>query len=357
LLLIADISGYTQFLQASELDHAKGILTDLLGVLVEQTRPPMVISRLEGDAVFSYGLSTRSVGGQTVVEMMEGTYVAFRRAIELIVLNTSCDCNACANVGSLDLKFFVHHGEFALQAIGERRELLGTAVNIAHRLTKNTVRATTGITAYTLWTDAAYRVLKLAELGNGWVPHVEIYDDVGRVDCWVQDMHPVWLEQRDLDDVALEPAEVIVARSIVIPLEPEIVWDRLADPAYRTVLMGTDRQDLQPAANGRTGQGAVFVCHHGARQTAQLVIGWRPFERVVTKDALPFPGGRSFIHVEYRLEPVSGGTRLTQAFGRPEGPAYARLATRIMGSMMRTRIDRDLEAFSRAVQSVGHMLL
>jgi hypothetical protein len=49
-LLIADITGYTQYLSESELEHAQETLTALLEVRVENTRPPLVISRLEGDA-------------------------------------------------------------------------------------------------------------------------------------------------------------------------------------------------------------------------------------------------------------------------------------------------------------------
>lgn len=351
MLLIADISGYTQFLKASELEHARGILTDLLGVLVEQTRPPLVISRLEGDAVFSYELAAPSVSGQTVVEMVEGTYVAFRKAIELIVLNTTCDCNACANVGSLDLKFFVHHGEFALQQIGDRRELLGTAVNIAHRLTKNSVKDRTGITAYTLWTADAFSALALAPLAQAWIPHVEVYDDVGQVDCWVQDMHPIWLQQRERSELKIDPDEVLVEASIVIPLPPELVWDRLADPAYRSVLMHAQRQEIQPAGSGRTGEGATFVCHHGSRVTPQVILEWQPFRRVVTKDLLPFPGGKTHILTEYRLDPVPEGTRLTQACARPSGPGWTRFAARRLAPLLQKGFDRDIVAFSRAIQA------
>src|SRR5919204_4994373 len=118
VLLIADITGYTIFLKDSELEHAQGILSDLLSVLVEGTRPPLTISRLEGDAVFSYGIDEGSVGGQTLVEMIEGTYVTFRRALEQMVLNTLCTCNACTDIGGVDLQVFVHPGGFLLQSIG-----------------------------------------------------------------------------------------------------------------------------------------------------------------------------------------------------------------------------------------------
>ena len=64
-LLIADITGYTAYLSASELEHAQGTLTALLELLIEHTRPPLIISRLAGDAVISYGLQDQFMQGQT----------------------------------------------------------------------------------------------------------------------------------------------------------------------------------------------------------------------------------------------------------------------------------------------------
>jgi hypothetical protein len=74
VLLIADITGYTVFLKESELEHAHGVLSDLLTVLVEGTRPPLAVSNLQGDAVFSYGIDTGAVSGQTFVEIIESIY-------------------------------------------------------------------------------------------------------------------------------------------------------------------------------------------------------------------------------------------------------------------------------------------
>ncbi|MEK6222145.1 MAG: hypothetical protein N2D54_07840, partial [Chloroflexota bacterium] len=53
-LILSDITGYTAYLSKSELDHAQGTLTDLLKAMIKNTLPPQVISKLEGDAVFSY---------------------------------------------------------------------------------------------------------------------------------------------------------------------------------------------------------------------------------------------------------------------------------------------------------------
>ncbi|MCH7478264.1 MAG: DUF2652 domain-containing protein, partial [SAR324 cluster bacterium] len=117
------ISGYTGYLNESELAHAEGTLTDLLQVLIDKPGPPLIISKLEGDAVFSYAFEGDAVSGQTFVELVEDTYVEFRKTVDLMVLNNSCQCNACANVSSLDLKFVIHHGEFLIQKVGKFEEL------------------------------------------------------------------------------------------------------------------------------------------------------------------------------------------------------------------------------------------
>ena len=164
-LLLADISGYTAFLNDSELEHARDTLTDLLGLLIDHTKPPLVLSKLEGDAVFSYTWGEESFkDGQTLVELIEATYVAFRRAIELMVMNNTCQCAACANVSTLDLKFIVHHGTFAQQELRGQAELVGTNVTLVHRLMKNHVKEKTGIAAYASYTDAAIQRLGVAVL-------------------------------------------------------------------------------------------------------------------------------------------------------------------------------------------------
>jgi hypothetical protein len=89
-LLIADITGYTRYLSESELEHAQETLTALLELLVENTRPPLVISRLAGYAVISYGLREDFFQGQTLIEKIEDTCVTFRKAIERLVLNNGC---------------------------------------------------------------------------------------------------------------------------------------------------------------------------------------------------------------------------------------------------------------------------
>ena len=51
-LLIADVSGYTAYLQATELEHAQSVLTDLIETIVGELTPTFSLVKIEGDAVF-----------------------------------------------------------------------------------------------------------------------------------------------------------------------------------------------------------------------------------------------------------------------------------------------------------------
>ncbi|MEJ2304676.1 MAG: DUF2652 domain-containing protein [Anaerolineales bacterium] len=245
-LLIADINGYTRYLSESELEHAQETLTALLELLVANTRPPLVISRLAGDAVISYGLREDFFQGQSFIEKIEDIYVTFRKAIERLVLNNTCRCNACANISSLDLKFFIHYGTFGIQHISDHDELVGSDINLLHRLLKNSVTEATGLRAYALYTDEAVRHLDVGDPGETMTPHLEAYEYLGEVRVWAQDMHAVWEEKRSATKVDF-PQERIWGRfEVRIDMPRERVWDYLIQPRFRTTLVGADRASDYP---------------------------------------------------------------------------------------------------------------
>jgi uncharacterized protein YndB with AHSA1/START domain len=355
LLLIADLTGYTTYLHDSELEHARGTLTALLEILVGGTRPPLTISRLEGDAVFSYGLDDFSLRGQTVLEMIESMYIAFRRAIDMMVMNTVCTCNACANIVGLDLKFFVHHGEFLTQDVAGYRDLVGSDVNVIHRLTKNTVSATTGVSAYALWTDAAVAATGIAPMAADWIAHAESYEDVGAVSCLIQDLHPVWSAATDRQLIDLD--DVFIDLSIDIAAPREVVWDRLADPVFRSVLFSSARQEIEGAVDGRTGTSSTFVCYHGGAMDRlglgrHIVVEWRPFERVVIRESLPLPGTPVHELQAFTLDETEAGkTRLRRMCGSLTGPGYKRVLARTMVGALRKQMIGGLDRFRAAVET------
>ncbi|HKY49117.1 MAG TPA: DUF2652 domain-containing protein, partial [Acidimicrobiia bacterium] len=69
-LVIADITGYTRYLRNTELEHAQDVLADLMETVVGRLRSVLRISKLEGDAAFSYGLDLE---GSVLLDVVEQT--------------------------------------------------------------------------------------------------------------------------------------------------------------------------------------------------------------------------------------------------------------------------------------------
>jgi len=185
--VIADISGYTSFVAKTELEHSHEILTELLELLVEKFTPLMVISKLEGDAVFAYTAESTFARGDTLLEFLESTYAAFRDKQVSMRHKTTCTCTACQNIPSLDLKFIAHHGDFIVQNIGTVRELVGSDVNLIHRLAKNHVSEATGWRAYMMFTEKCLDHLHL-NLDDTHV-QMEEYEHLGEIKTYNIDLH------------------------------------------------------------------------------------------------------------------------------------------------------------------------
>src|ERR1700730_17432814 len=114
--VIADISGYTHFVSSVELDHAQDIIADIMDTLVRALRPPFRLAKFEGDAAFVYALTDKVDGA-----LMQD-YFAFRKRLRSIKQASSCECQACSRMQSLDVKFVVHHGELVRQNMSRRRD-------------------------------------------------------------------------------------------------------------------------------------------------------------------------------------------------------------------------------------------
>src|SRR3972149_3333134 len=89
-LLLADISGYTSFVAATELEHSQDILSELLEVIVGKFKTLLTIHKLEGDAVFAYVPQEKIVRGEAILDLIEAVYVAFRARRDAVHHRTTC---------------------------------------------------------------------------------------------------------------------------------------------------------------------------------------------------------------------------------------------------------------------------
>jgi hypothetical protein len=185
VLVLADISGFTAFVTATELEHGPALVAELLGEVMRRLSPPLEIQEVEGDAVFALGPDRSLVPRANLLEALEQAFVAFRTRQRELQADDSCSCRACANVSSLDLKIVAHHGRFLRQLVGGRSQVAGADVILAHRLLKNGVRQER---AYLLLTEAAAQWLGLDTDQPDLALHVERYDHLGDVRCFVRDL-------------------------------------------------------------------------------------------------------------------------------------------------------------------------
>ena len=315
-LIISDITGYSKYVNESELEHARDSLAALLNILIDHTKSPLVLSKLEGDAVFSYAPAGGFLQGQSLLDMIESTYASFRKALELMVINTTCTCNACRNLPNLDLKFFVHFGSFMTQKLGTFTELVGNDVNLVHRLAKNHIKNETGFKAYAAFTQSVMEALGIEEFQNSLTPHRETFADVGEVQMHVHDMHKVWERLKDRVRIEVRPEEALVIIKYEFPVPPSLLWEYLTKPEYRVILLGASKLELRNQVQGRTGVDSVFYCYHGKMETPQLILDWRPFEQFTTDDANSWG---VTTRITCKLEPTHSGTRLINLMGKPRG--------------------------------------
>jgi hypothetical protein len=320
-LFVADITGYTAYLSGSELEHAQDSLRNLLQVLIENTKPPLVISRLEGDAVISYAPEGNYLQGQTIIESLERTYVAFRLAQQRMRLNTTCTCMACKNIPNLDLKFFVHYGEFMVQDLGPYKELIGNDVNLIHRILKNDVTNVYGVKAYILYTQNAVDALAIPELTDSLLSHTEPDEYLGQLHLLVQDLHPIWDRERDRQKVFVPPAEALFTIEEDFPIGPALLWDYLTKPEYRAILNNADGMEVENLSDGRTSSGSVYICAHGDAKIRHAIVDWQPFEYYTYESDGAIPGARN--HVTVYLHPLEKGTRVIGVCGKSFGDETA----------------------------------
>jgi hypothetical protein len=315
-LVLADISGYTAFLSKAELEHAQEILTDLLETIVDGFKTLLTIHKIEGDAVFGYARDAQLLRGETLLELIESTYIAFRQRTKNVRRHTDCGCRACSNISTLDLKFIVHHGDFATQNIGGRPELAGSDVNLAHRLLKNHVSEKTGWSAYALFSQPGLMQtgLQLADIMNS----TEEYEHLGEVQICALDLHQRYETLMRQRHIEVDEKDAFLSISQVIRATPPVLWDWMNEPGKRALYSGQpERLKFLPVErpNGRSGVGATTHCVHGKNtEMRELVLDWKPFDYYTVEQNSGLMG---VIQTTWRLEPVDA--EHTRIIGRLKG--------------------------------------
>lgn len=311
-LMLADLSGYTEYVAASEPEHAPAMAGDLVESVVKQLRPAFRLEKLEGDAAFLLAPADALAGTQ-LLDAIDAAYDAFSRRVESLKQGTTCDCESCRRVPDLDLKFVVHIGSVTRHRVAGRDEVAGTDAILVHRLLKASTPAALGLSRYVLLTDASLEALGLSPERVGGHAAVESFEYLGEVP-----VHVLPLGDNVAPATWTAPARRPLAEAeLAMAAPPMTVWEELTSPVRRPGWEGDLELEEHEAA--RRGVGTMTSCVANRLKTLEEILEWQPFDGFVRRAAVD---GIGRVTAEHRLTPTPDGTQ-TELRVRWFGPRAA----------------------------------
>jgi len=178
-ILIPDISGFTEFITTTELEHGAHAINMLIDAIVQEVGDEYEVSEIEGDAVLLI-----KKGPAPTQDELESIclriFNAFHFRRKFMQQHNICPCGACQAIINLTLKFVAHHGPVAEITVGRFIKQSGPAMIVAHRLLKNSINNH----EYLLVTDQLLQQVTNTSdpIEMEWAHSSEEYPSIGTVD-------------------------------------------------------------------------------------------------------------------------------------------------------------------------------
>jgi len=182
VLLIADISGYTNYMHwnRSHLAHAQQTVAGLLESVIDAGKG-LKLAKLEGDAAFFWEPDGNAK--VLVCDRLSRMRQSFLARRERFKTDIACECACCSQLDKLSLKFVVHQGEVAEQRVKRNVELAGVDVILVHRMLKNLVP----VVEYVLMTDSVAACLDESTRGR-CKPLIHDFEGIGHTSTYYIDL-------------------------------------------------------------------------------------------------------------------------------------------------------------------------
>lgn len=216
LLFVPDISGFTEFVNTTEIEHSQHIISELLENIIDSNHLNLEICEVEGDAVFFYKMdNVHSIG--KLYAQAKTMFLQFHSHLKLYESQRICQCGACSSASKLSLKFIVHSGEVGFTIVKNKKKLFGADIILLHKLLKNDIKHR----EYILFTnqyvldsqgdDESFTVKNLIEGQSN-------YENIGLVEYQ-------YISLSDLHDLVKDPPPVIFPSKMKNPVVKEHVFD------------------------------------------------------------------------------------------------------------------------------------
>jgi hypothetical protein len=181
-VLIADISGYTEFIKfsAMEMTHAQIALSELMGAMWDAGQSELEPLKTEGDAILFAGADNP----KQIASGLERLLKAYYRTRTTLNTHNRCDCRACNSLHNLEVKILGHYGTVLFHEFKGSRDITGLTVVTVHRMLKNSITGS----CYVALSEAASTIpLNLGERSE----IIEEYSDVGVLKIDLQRFDPI----------------------------------------------------------------------------------------------------------------------------------------------------------------------
>jgi hypothetical protein len=237
LLFMPDISGFTEFVNNTEIAHAQSIIQEVIEILIESNELNLELGEIEGDAVFFYRLG-KPPHMKDLVKQVESMFTKFHQHIQLYDHQRICPCGACTNAVKLKLKIIAHFGEVGGYSIKQHRKLFGRDVIVLHRLLKNNLNKN----QYVLFTESLMEGAEpLNEPPTWYKPESGTeYYDVGTINFTAIDLTELHDQMPKVEPLAFksyQKASPMFTEEKIIPAPISEVFTLIFDLKQRTSWM------------------------------------------------------------------------------------------------------------------------
>jgi hypothetical protein len=236
----------------------------------------------------------------------------------------------------------IHFGEYLVQKLGDREELLGADVIVPHRMLKNKVIEQTGIKSYALFSESAAEALRLDELCQTLILHRETYEHIGEVKMLVHNLRAAWEREQARKTHLVDAENAWIKIELDIPHPPSLVWDYLTNPELESDTLGLEFVKRDDDLGGRMREGSRFHCAHKSGDFYNEVVDWKPFDHYTVHQS--GIAGLDYFRM-IRLIPTESGTRFLCYCSRPstEAPEGFREQLQFLASQGYKNLDSAIQ--------------
>ena len=350
LLFIPDITGFTRFVNNTEIEHGQHIISELLEKIIDSNELNLEISEIEGDAVLFYK-NNEVPGLNEIYTQAKKMFLNFHSHLKLYDSQRICQCGACSNASRLSLKFIVHSAEIGFTTIKNHKKPFGSDIVLLHKLLKNNV----SYPEYMLFTQAylgdndvensGFSSFKF-EKGEG------DYDGIGLVNY-------KYFSLSDLYKEVPEPPPVILPEKMKDPIVSEHIFDLPILEAYEYLsnfelklkwTTGVTEFQYEQGKMNRIGTRHICVFEKGKAEFESVTNDFGDGNLVYGEKLLKFPLARDFTFY-FILSDQNGKTKVRSEIHYKPFPVIGWLLKPIIEMNVKKLNQNFINSFSKLKRS------